>query len=111
MALRKRALARSVSWGAVGLAIAAACARADNHGRLAACKGGADDSALAAFVALDTLNRSDPFNSVILRYSRDSTGFRIVTMPAPGRHILDGMAIIRLTPECRIISVVKTDSA
>ena len=95
----------------MGLAIAAACARADHHDRLPACRGGADDSALAAFAALDTTNRSDPFSSVILRYSRDSTGFRIVTMPAPGSHVVDGMAIIRLSPACRVISVVKTDSA
>ena len=109
--MAKRVLVRSAVGGAVALALAAACACANNQGRLPACRGGADDSTLAAFVALDTLNRSDPFTSVILRYSRDSTGFRIVTMPAPGSRVIDGMAIIRLTPACRIISVVKTDSA
>ena len=75
------------------------------------CGRGPGDSLAAAKVALDTVNAGSRFKSVVLRYTRDSTGFRIVTMPAPTSRVTDGMAIVRLGPACQILSVTLTDSA
>ena len=75
------------------------------------CSGLSTDSARAAWVSLDTVNRVSNFPSVVLRYARDSAGFRIVTMPDSGRHVLDGMAVVQLTPQCTVLSLIRTDSA
>ena len=95
------------------LIVAAACTKADNHARQmeGRCGAGSSDSARAANLALDTVRKLSPFSSQVFRFSRDSAGFRIVTIPAPGQHVTDGMAIVRLTLECRIASLVQTDSA
>jgi hypothetical protein len=71
------------------------------------------DSSRAARVALDSLARLDPFPSAVLRFARDSAGTRIVTWPdrRAGATVVDGMAIVRVTPSCRIASIVQTDSA
>lgn len=71
------------------------------------------DSTRAVRLALDSLARLDSFPSAVLRFQRDSNGLRIVTWPdrAAGATIVDGMAIVQLTPTCRITSLVQTDSA
>jgi len=71
------------------------------------------DSTRAAQLALDSLARLDPFRSAVLRFQRDSAGVRIVTWPEPrtGTIVRDGMAIVRVSPACRIVSLVQTDSA
>lgn len=71
------------------------------------------DSSRAARVALDSLGRLDSFPSAVLRFERDGAGTRIVTWPdpRPGARVVDGMAIVRVSPSCRIISLVQTDSA
>jgi len=76
-----------------------------------ACTGGPEDSSKAAHVVLDTLQKLDGFPSAIYRFAKDSSGFRLVTSPAPGQVIIDGMAIVRLDPRCQIVSIVQTDSA
>ena len=73
--------------------------------------GGVCDSSTAARIALDSLARFYPFRSVVLRFERGTAGARIVTSPAPGARVLDGMAIVELGPDCRIRSLVQTDSA
>ncbi len=96
---------------------AAACereaARSAAAGAPAVAAGGgpaACDSAAAASVALDTLGRVAPFRSGVLRFGRDTAGFRIVTRPAdPG--VLDGMAVVRVGRDCRVRTLVQTDSA
>jgi hypothetical protein len=75
------------------------------------CMVGAADSTRAVGVALDTLGRLDRFRSVVYGVRRDSGSFRIVTMPAPEESVLDGMAIVRVGPDCRVVSLVQTDSA
>lgn len=71
------------------------------------------DSARAARVALDSLARLDPFRSAVLRFARDTAGARIVTWPVqpPRGRITDGMAIVRVGHDCRIVSLFRTDSA
>jgi hypothetical protein len=69
------------------------------------------DSARAARVAIDSLTKVDPYRSRVLRFNRDSLGVRIVTMPDSGSAVTDGMAVIRVNDQCRIISLVQTDSA
>ncbi|HET6764202.1 MAG TPA: hypothetical protein VFH27_11040 [Longimicrobiaceae bacterium] len=44
------------------------------------------------------------------RIEADSAGTRIITRPADAA-TLDGMAIVRVNRSCRIISLVRTDSA
>src|SRR5216684_2522890 len=90
------------------VAVAIACGHAQGQAR---CDGGGSDSARAARVALDTLARIQPFPSQVYRFSRDSSGFRIVTLPAPDHLMTDGMAIIRLNAQCQVTSLVQTDSA
>jgi len=71
------------------------------------------DSSRAARVALDSLSRLDSFPSAVFRFERDSAGTRIVTGPdrRAGATVVDGMAVVRVTPTCRIASLVQTDSA
>lgn len=69
------------------------------------------DSARAARVALDSLARLDSFPSAVFRFERDSAGIRIVTWPGRQAGVRDGMAVVRVTPRCRIASLVQTDSA
>jgi hypothetical protein len=71
------------------------------------------DSARAARVALDSLARLDRSPSAVLRFERDSAGVRIVTLPdrQANATVRDGMAIIRVGPNCRIVTLVQTDSA
>jgi len=71
------------------------------------------DSSQAARLALDSLARLDSFPSAVVRFERDSTGVRIVTGPdrQAGATVVDGMAVVRVTPTCRIASLVQTDSA
>jgi len=68
------------------------------------------DSARVVQRVLDSLARGAPFRSKVYRYQLDSLGIRIVTMPADARFV-DGMAIVRIDPRCRIVSIVQTDSA
>jgi len=75
------------------------------------CSGQSQDSAHAVQIALDTLSNRVSWTSVVARYSHDSLGFRVVTMPTPGTSVLDGMGIIRLDAECHVLSLVVTDSA
>ena len=76
----------------------------------ASCGGPARDSAQAVRIALDTLHRLQAFASQPVRFSLDSSEFRIVTAPVSSL-VLDGMAIVRLSRSCRVLSVVQTDSA
>jgi hypothetical protein len=69
------------------------------------------DSARATRVVIDSLDRAFPFRSAIFRYGADSAGIRVVTIPAPGAKVLDGMAIVRLDGACRITRVEPRDSA
>ena len=77
----------------------------------ARCNGGPGDSALAVSVALDTVAKLMRFPSQVAHFGHDSTGFRIVTMPAQGPAVLDGMATVRLALSCQVQSVVESDSA
>ena len=63
--------------------------------------------------ALDSVARVYPFPSAVLRFERDSLGTRIVTWPdrRAGATALDGMAVVRVTESCRILSLVQADSA
>jgi hypothetical protein len=88
--------------------ISGACAKQDPQRQ---CGGLVNDSTAAAELVLDSLSKLLPFPSAVYRYSRDATGFRIVTVPAPGTHVTDGRAIVQLTGQCRISSLVLTDSA
>ena len=91
---------------------AAGCAPSpDPSGAPAECRAGPADSARAVAIALDTLHRLDRFQSVVNGVRRDSGSFRIVTMPAPDEHLLDGMAVVRVGPDCRVVSLIQTDSA
>ena len=94
---------------AVGVAVVLCILSGRAHGQ-ARCTGGPSDSARAANIVLDTLRRLDTFPSRVFRFSRDSSGFRIVTEPADGR-TADGMAIVRLDGRCKVTSIVQTDSA
>jgi hypothetical protein len=49
----------------------------------------------------------------MVRFERDSAGVRIVTWPdrRAGAMVVDGMAIVRVGLNCRIVSLVQTDSA
>jgi len=70
------------------------------------------DSARAAQVALDSVNKVYDFPSAIDRFEWNHSGdeIRIVTAPhAPG--VRDGMTIVRLDERCRIRSLVQRDSA
>ena len=91
--------------------LAAAC----TSGKAAdvACGDNLQDSARAARIALDTLLKRQSIHSVVLRYSHDSTGVRIVTVPVqvPGKIVLDGMGIVRLGAGCRVLSLIEADSA
>jgi hypothetical protein len=96
---------------AIQLALGACSSAGSARGQAALlCSGLSTDSARAAQVSLDTVNRVSNFPSVVLRYSRDSAGFRIVTMPDSGRHVLDGMAVVQLTPQCAVVSLILTQS-
>jgi hypothetical protein len=57
------------------------------------------------------VNRLYGFQSEIFRYSHDSIGFRLVTIPAAGELMMDGMAVVELSPTCQIRNVVQRDSA
>lgn len=94
----------------IGVAVAA-CSASDKPASRRNSGGAGCDSAKAAQVALDSLRRLHSFASVLDRFERDSDAVRIVTYPAPGQPILDGAAIIRINPACRITSFVQTDSA
>jgi predicted component of type VI protein secretion system len=69
------------------------------------------DSARATRLALDSLGRLDGLASAVRRYEPDSDGIRIITGPAEIGRVLDGMAIVRVSPACQIVSLVQTDSA
>lgn len=77
------------------------------------CAGGVADSADAVALALDTLARLDRYRSAVVRFARDSAGYRLVTVPAPEPTMIvfDGMAIVHVSRECRVTRVVQTDSA
>src|SRR5690349_11660426 len=70
------------------------------------------DSAHLARVALDSTNRASHFVSEVLRYELHGDSVRIVTMPDHRKNpILDGMAIIWLRRDGRILRLTWTDSA
>jgi hypothetical protein len=69
------------------------------------------DSARAAQVALDSVNKLNDFRSAIYRFERNSRdGIRVVTGPYENV-VRDGMAIVRLDARCRIRGLVQRDSA
>jgi hypothetical protein len=70
------------------------------------------DSASLARAALDTVDRASGFASEILRYELYGDSVRIVTMPDQRRNvIIDGMAVIWLRRDARVLRVTFTDSA
>ena len=70
------------------------------------------DSAALARAALDTVDRASGFVSEILRYELHGDSVRIVTMPDQQRNvIIDGMAVIWLRRDARVLRVTFTDSA
>ena len=69
------------------------------------------DSVRATRLVFDSLARLDGFPSTVRRYEPDSDGVRIITGPAEVGQMLDGMAIVRVSPACQIVSLVQTDSA
>ena len=81
------------------------------------------DSARAAHIVLDSLDRLNFSPSAVYRLTRDTLGMRFVTMPDHARLeaaqvydsmaivILDGMAIVHVNAACRIVRLVQTDSA
>jgi hypothetical protein len=69
------------------------------------------DRAQATRLVLDSLARLDALPSAVRRYEPDSDGVRIITGPADVGQVLDGMAIVRVSPACQIVSLVQTDSA
>jgi hypothetical protein len=93
------------------LAVAACTSQPAQSLRSAAVSEQPCDSARAARLALDTLARLDKFPSAVYRYEPQADGVRIVTWPAESLHILDGMAIVRVSRTCRILTLVQTDSA
>ena len=100
-----------ITGATIGIAACGSASDQPVRRTVAACTGGSDDSSAAVSVAIDTLSKLDSFRSEVLRYAHDSTGFRIVTIPAAGQHLVDGMAIVVLDSQCRIVSLVQTDSA
>lgn len=75
------------------------------------CTPGSADSSAVAALALDTVSKIVQMPSRVLRFGQDSMGFRLVTIPDPTTRVTDGMAIVRIDTQCRILSVVVTDSA
>jgi hypothetical protein len=78
----------------------------------ASCPSGGADSTRLACIALDTVDRSFHFVSVVLRYEVHGDSVRIVTMPDQSKNrVIDGMGIIWLRRSGAILSVAMTDSA
>ena len=72
----------------------------------------AAESASLARAALDTVGRASGSVSEILRYEVHGDSVRIVTMPDQRRNrITDGMAVIWLRRDGRILRVAWSDSA
>jgi hypothetical protein len=69
------------------------------------------DSTRVVSVALDSIDRVYRFKSSIHQFADDSSGFRVVTWPTPGQNVLDGMAIVLVNHDCRIVRLTPTDSA
>lgn len=70
------------------------------------------DSTRLTHIALDSANRASGFISEVLRYERHGDSIRIVTMPDQRRNrVTDGMAIIWLRRDGRILRLTWTDSA
>ena len=89
-----------------------ASANSASHGSTPThCVPGKTDSAAAATVALDTLNKVLGFASEVHRFTRTSLGYTIVTTPIPVPNTRAPMAIIKLDKACRVTSLVVTDSA
>ena len=75
------------------------------------CNSSSRDSATAATVALAAVSKVYPFRSVVAEFFRDTAGYRIVTGPAPSEAVLDGFAIVTLTRDCTLLSLIQADSA
>lgn len=70
------------------------------------------DSMRMTHIAFDSANRASGFISEVLRYEPHGDSIRIVTMPDQRRNrIIDGMAIIWLRRDGRILRLTWTDSA
>lgn len=70
------------------------------------------DSASLARAALDTVNHAAGFISEVLRYELHGDSVRIVTIPDQRRNIvIDGMAVIWLRLDGRILRLAFADSA
>ena len=69
------------------------------------------DSTRVVSVVLDSINHVYRFKSSIHQFADDSTGFRVVTWPTPGQNVIDGMAIVLVNHDCRIVRLTPTDSA
>lgn len=86
-----------------------ACGERDRAGAARAAT--ACDSTRVVSVALDSIDRIYRFKSSIHQFADDSSGFRVVTWPTPGQNVLDGMAIVLVNHDCRIVRLTPTDSA
>lgn len=91
-----------------------ACGQSAQRSEQPVHSGPEPDSARLARIALDSANRASQFISEVLRYEPHGDSIRIVTMPDPRRNqlrVIDGMAIIWLRPDGRILRLTWTDSA
>jgi len=70
------------------------------------------DSARMAHIALDSANRASGFISKVFRYEPHGDSIRIVTIPDQhGGRVIDGMSIIWIRRNGRILRLTWTDSA
>ena len=103
-------LARRTLILSVGLA---GCAqRADVRESVERRATAAIDSARVTRAALDSANHASRFISEVLRYETHGDSVRIVTMPDQRKNpMLDGMAVIWVRRDGRILRLTWTDSA
>jgi hypothetical protein len=51
-----------------------------------------------------------PFASKVYRLTPDGGRFRVVTAPASA-NVLDGMGVVEVGQDCRVVSAIQRDSA
>jgi len=89
-----------------------ACGQSARRPEQAVRSGLEADSARLAHIALDSANRSSGFISKVFRYEPHGDSIRIVTIPDQrGGRVIDGMSIIWLRRDGRILRLTWTDSA
>jgi hypothetical protein len=69
------------------------------------------DSVRAVNLVIDSVATGYSFPSQVLRFARERHRVRIVTMPASQSRVTDGMTVAYVDDQCRITSLVQTDSA